>query len=405
MKICVYHNLVSGGNMRSLYDTVCAMALQGHRVEVHNLSTSEEAMLPLRAVAHKVVTHPFWNPALKGPFRVLAPLLRLVQLVPLWRVNRAIAQAIDAADHDLVWIANCSITQHPMLLMFLKKPHILYTAEHYRGYYDKVVWKQRAAVRDGRSVVRSLYDWYLQFFTWTVSHIDASSVRAANRILVNSCHTQENMMRFYAKTSTVLYLGVDTDKFVRLPGQKEHMVLSVGAVNPMKGHDHVIRALHHVALAQRPRLVIVADRAEARAERSRLEKLANGLGVELSILVGVSESELVSLYNRAKIVVCASVLEPFGLVPLEAMSCGTPVVAVREGGYRESVRHEETGLLVARDARAIGDAIGRILNDDVWREALGARSAEFVRANFSLSIYRDNLAKHLASPGGEALPA
>jgi glycosyltransferase involved in cell wall biosynthesis len=111
----------------------------------------------------------------------------------------------------------------------------------------------------------------------------------------------------------------------------------------------------------------------------------------------VTEGELVDLYNRAKVVVCASYLEPFGLVPLEAMSCGTPVVAMREGGYRESILHEETGLLVARNEEAIGEAIGRILGDDALRERLGKHGAEYVRSRFSLDKYWDNLARHLSA--------
>lgn len=404
MKICVYHNLVSGGNMRSLFDTVRGMKAQGHRVEVHNLSSSEEAMLPLREVVDTLISWPFWSPRLPGPLQAIAPLVRLVQLFPLWRTNRAIARHINAGDHDLVWVANCSITQHPMLLAYLAKPHIVYTAEHFRGHYDRMIWILRTLSRARPSWIHSAYGRYLQLYTWLVSHVDAWSLRSARRILVNSCHTQENVLRFYGKRSTVLYLGVDTLKFVPQAGEKEHLILSVGAVNPMKGHDCIIRSLQLLPPDRRPRLVIVADRAEARAERARLEQLARSLQVDLQIRVGVTEQELVRLYNQAKVVACASFLEPFGLVPLEAMACGTPVVAVREGGYRETVQHEETGLLVARDEAAFGSAIGRLLDDDGLRAAMGQRAAAFVRSRFSLQGYWDNLALHLAvapAPDGQ----
>ena len=397
MKIAVYHNLVSGGNKRSLHDTIRGMKAQGHRVEVYNLSTSEEMLFSLRAVADKVITRPLWNPRLRGPLQSLTPFVRLLQLVPLWQTNRAIARTINSEAYDLVWVANCSITQHPIVLSYLKKPYILYTAEHYRGHYDRMMWKLRAAARNSHTLAHTAYDAYFRLFTWIVSYVDAWSIQSVARILVNSQHTQENVMRFYGKKSAVLYLGVDTATFVPLSGTKENMILSVGALNPMKGHEYVIRSLQYLPPHQRPRLVIVADRAEARSERLRLEMLADTLHVDLRILMGVSDIELVDLYNRAKLVVCASFLEPFGLVPLEAMACATPVVAVREGGYRESVLHEETGLLVPRDEQAIGEAIGQILSDDALRERLGARGVDFVKRHFSLDTYWANLAQHLAA--------
>jgi glycosyltransferase involved in cell wall biosynthesis len=260
-----------------------------------------------------------------------------------------------------------------------------------------MMWKLRAEVRDTHTLAHAAYDAYLRLYTWIVSYVDDWSIHSADRILVNSYHTQENVLRFYGKKSTVLYLGVDTAKFVQLRGAKENMILSVGALNPLKGHECVIRSLQYLPPPQRPRLVIVADRAETRSERLRLEKLADTLHLDLRILVGVAESELVDLYQRAKLVVCASFLEPFGLVPLEAMACGTPVVAVREGGYRESILHEETGLLVPRNEQAIGEAIGQILSDDTLRERLGARGADFVRNQFGLDTYWANLAQHLSA--------
>jgi glycosyltransferase involved in cell wall biosynthesis len=67
------------------------------------------------------------------------------------------------------------------------------------------------------------------------------------------------------------------------------------------------------------------------------------------------------------VAVCAAELEPIGFTPLEAMACGTPVVAVREGGYKETVVDGHNGRLLERDADCLGAAIAALLTDeDTW---------------------------------------
>jgi glycosyltransferase involved in cell wall biosynthesis len=90
----------------------------------------------------------------------------------------------------------------------------------------------------------------------------------------------------------------------------------------------------------------------------------------------VSDDELVRLYNQALLVAYTPIMEPFGFVPLEAMACGTPVVGVREGGVRETVMHEQTGLLADRDLPQLAAAIECLLSDAGKREAFGKRGRE-----------------------------
>jgi glycosyltransferase involved in cell wall biosynthesis len=100
-------------------------------------------------------------------------------------------------------------------------------------------------------------------------------------------------------------------------------------------------------------------------------------------------------YNRAKATVCANVLEPFGLVPLESMACGTPVIAVREGGLRESVRDGETGYLVDRDETALGAAIDAVIGDDALRRCLGTQGVALAGVRFGLSRYWEQVERQV----------
>ncbi|MBN1678565.1 MAG: glycosyltransferase family 4 protein, partial [Candidatus Thermoplasmatota archaeon] len=163
---------------------------------------------------------------------------------------------------------------------------------------------------------------------------------------------------------------------------------------PKKGFDFLIRSLALVAPAVRPRLVLVCNGVDP-GWREYLEQLAASLGVLLEIRVLVGDEELVSFYNRAALVLFAPYLEPFGLVPLEAMACGTPVVAVREGGVKESVVDGETGILTERDERKFSEAASALLADKERCGAMGRRAIEVVRGFWTIEHAGQRLSDHL----------
>ena len=123
--------------------------------------------------------------------------------------------------------------------------------------------------------------------------------------------------------------------------------------------------------------------------------MAAGLRVDLEVKKAIPDSELVSLYNRARLFVYAAILEPFGLAPVEAMACGTPVVAVKEGGVRESVLHNETGILTPRDEGAFAEATTDLLENDEQRERMGCRGVEVVRSFWTVRHAGERLEAHL----------
>jgi starch synthase len=122
----------------------------------------------------------------------------------------------------------------------------------------------------------------------------------------------------------------------------------------------------------------------------------------------VPVEDVVQLYSHASLFVCPSVYEPFGLINLEAMACGTPVVATRVGGIPEVVLDGETGQLVPpRDPAALADAVRRLLADPGRAAEFGAAGRRRVEARFSwdriaertLEVYREAI----ASPRGTSL--
>jgi glycosyltransferase involved in cell wall biosynthesis len=206
---------------------------------------------------------------------------------------------------------------------------------------------------------------------------DRLSALAATRVLVNSHYSRETFYRTYGAFAHVGRLGVDTEQFRPLSLQKERSAISVGALTHTKGFDLAIQSLGSIKPADRPLLTIISNAVNP-PEHAYLQDLAARLAVTVEFRVGVGDDELVQAYNRALLTIYTPVMEPFGFVPLESMSCGVPVVGVNEAGVRETVRHGETGLLVERDADVVAQAIAGLLADDARLERLGRQGRDYV---------------------------
>jgi glycosyltransferase involved in cell wall biosynthesis len=155
----------------------------------------------------------------------------------------------------------------------------------------------------------------------------------------------------------------------------------VGAIQPSKGFDFLIYSLGYLAIPKPPLRII--GNTEIPEERVYLERLANEFEIDLQIEVGVSLASLVRSYNEASLVLYAPRNEPFGLVPIEAMACGTPVIAVNEGGVRETVIHNKTGFLIERDPYEYSDAINQLTRNPNKIIEFGKYSREYVAENWT----------------------
>jgi glycosyltransferase involved in cell wall biosynthesis len=167
------------------------------------------------------------------------------------------------------------------------------------------------------------------------------------------------------------------------------MVLSAGRIVEAKQHHLVIEAVAAIPRTRRPRVVIATPESISHQEEPayfvRVTELARTKDVTLEIRRNPSEADLVQLYNQALMLVFVPLMEPFGLVALEAMACGTPVVGVREGGVRESVIDGRTGMLVEREPDKLALAIDRLVQDRDLRNRQGEEAARYVKQEWTWS--------------------
>ncbi len=156
---------------------------------------------------------------------------------------------------------------------------------------------------------------------------------------------------------------MDPERF-RPEGRSRSGILSVGALDESKDPEFAVAAVAKIPKAARPPLTIIYEREQPRMHQ-RLTKTAARSGVDLRLKRGVTDEVLAEHYRSAAVTLLTARLEPFGLATLESMASGTPVVAVAEGGFRESVISGVNGYLAERDPRTVAARLADVLQPGV----------------------------------------
>ena len=191
-------------------------------------------------------------------------------------------------------------------------------------------------------------------------NLDKKCVNKAKLLFVNSEYTKKRIKKIYNKNSIIIYPPMN-DSFKLLKIKKKDFIYSHGRIIPDKKFEYIIEAMKHIP----DKKLIISGGIEKNYER-KLKKLIKKLNLEkrIKILGRVSEEQLIRLYNEAKVFVLTAPLEDFGIVPIESMSCGTPVIAWNDGaGPTESIIENISGFLAKPyDTHDLAEKIKKAMN-------------------------------------------
>lgn len=217
-------------------------------------------------------------------------------------------------------------------------------------------------------------------------------------------------MRMPGNSVSIVPCGVDPDAFTpagpKLDLGPGPILLAIGRAVPRKGVETTIRALRHVPEAT----LVIAGGSPGEPEPARLARIAGMYGVadRVRFLGRVAREDVPTLMRSADLVVSVPWYEPFGIVPLEAMACGVPVVASAVGGHLDTVVPGRTGLLVPpRKAAVLGRALRGLLADPALLTSYGVAATERARSRYTwdrvaartLAVYTDVLTSRGRSSG------
>jgi D-inositol-3-phosphate glycosyltransferase len=361
----------AGGQNVHVAALSAALAERGHQVVVY--TRRDDPQLPDRVPMADgvVVEHIPAGPASRVPKDALLPHMEpfAVQLSRRWRLSRP-----DIV-HSHFWMSGLAALSAVAMLdtsAGSAVPPVPVTQTFHALGSVKRRWQPRADTSPAERI-----------------GIERRIARSADRIIATCSDELTELRRLGAATSSidVIPCGVDTALFTpdgpAEPRSDRPRILCIGRLVPRKGVDDVIRA---VAGWPDVELLIAggppADRLDHDAEVARLRAVAGG-SAAVRLLGQVPHDQLPRLIRSADLVVSVPWYEPFGIVPLEAMACGVPVLTSAVGGMLDTVLPGRTGLLVPpRDPAAIRAAIGRLLADPAGRRAMAAAGVRRARSRY-----------------------
>ncbi len=377
MRIALYHHAVPGGTKRHLYEIAKQMKKEGHFLGFFRPSTECDSFLPVDPYLDVNKIYPSkpyrrWNARLPLLRKYLDLIKLKLYLEHMKKLSREIAADIDSGNFDFVFLLHGQPVQSTYLLRYLKTPSIYYCAEPVRALFEPQTpgFAQKKEMSLPGKCSQVWYQPANRIRAQLLKRDAIENARHAALLLTNSHYSLEYIYKAYGIRVQVSYLGVDEKVFSPQPCEKEHAVLTVGRLSPLKGQDFVIQALGLLPQELRPALYMVSDSCDENS-RNFLSKLAEINKVEIKFFINIPDEELVTLYNRVKAFVYAPIREPFGLVILEAMACGTPVIGVQEGGAGELLKDGINGFIRPREVKKFSEVIEFVLRNKELAETIG----------------------------------
>jgi len=401
MKVAIYYHLPFGGAQRALANYLAGLLKTEHEVISFGPPQFDRDEVAALGIKHETISPQIEVVAEGSSYlsRAVGQIRRERDLVAqAWGAGKTAAEAIAKGEFDVVIASSSLFLAPPSVAIELRKlgskiPSLLYLQEPTRLVFEAGSegqrWISPKFANGPRSIpsrIRAALDFGSQR-NWGA--LETESIRAYDRVLVNSYFSRESVLKAYGVDAKVCYLGVNAHRFQPRERREEDAaapyVVSIGSLAPSKNTHLVIQALADLKTRFGMAVGIrwVANFAYDDYAQ-QMHDLASRLGVAFHVDHLPSDEELANILSGCEAVVYAPQLEPFGFVPIEANLCEIPVVAVAEGGCRETVIDGVTGLLAENTPESLSERLHQLLTNPELRERLVAKGREIALTKWSL---------------------
>ena len=278
-------------------------------------------------------------------------------------------EQFDLSGYDVVLSSSHAVAKG--VLTHSNQLHIAYVHTPIRYAWDLYRQYLRESGLD-----RGLKGMLAKYFLHKIRIWDASTANRVDYYVANSRYIARRIKKTYGKPSDVIYPPVDVDKFM-LREAKEDFYLTASRMVPYKKIDLIVEAFSQTD----KKLLVIGDGPD-------MAKIKSKAGKNVELLGFADDETMADLMGRAKAFVFAAE-EDFGITPVEAQACGTPVICFGRGGARETVRDGESGLyFMEQNAKELLAAVAKFeQNYDKFEPTkIRENSLKFSRARFEAEI-------------------
>lgn len=347
----MFHELPKGGAENAVFEISRRLKKEGIIVDLYTTIPINKAK---KNYFYKVYHYNFYKRIWLGRNWRRRLYKDTLEMLHLYFLHKKIAKDIDRRKYDIAFINASLYIESPFILRFIKTKTIFYCHDP----HDRLVYDKLNEIPFNIGMLRIIYEKIIRLIRkW----LDRNNFQKADYLFANSFYSQKTIKKTYGRESKVVYLGVDAKKYSSKKREKKFDVLYIGSTSEFDGFRLFLRVCSLL-----PKKVVVrsilADQEWLTSERLNEE------------------------YNLSRVVLALGVREPFGLIPIEAMSCSVPVIAVDEGGYKETVVDGATGFLVKKDSKIIVNKIMYLLNNQNIASEFGKNARKTVEEKWSWEV-------------------
>lgn len=264
-------------------------------------------------------------------------------------------------DTDIFLVYQSWVTKSPILIRKINVPVIYICHEAPREFYDL-------------DYIRtfSMKEKIVNYIGLIIKRIDSKNIaRSKNiNIIANSHYSANQIEKVYGIKPEVIYPGISLEMF----GQnqklrfRKNQVISVGSINKLKNQEFIIECISKIETVNRPTLVLVGNGGNSEYI-DKVRKIAVDKFVKTRIYLNISDADLVKLYKQSKVFIYSPINEPFGIVVLEAMASGLPIVSIHSGGFSEIISKQNGYLQKDFNSTSWAISINKLLgNNSLWEK-------------------------------------
>ncbi|KKQ75949.1 MAG: Group 1 glycosyl transferase [Candidatus Woesebacteria bacterium GW2011_GWB1_38_5b] len=360
MKIAVFHNVPLGGAKRTVYEQIKYLSFK-HELHLYIISGSKEAFFNINKYVASTKVFDFdISSNMPGFLRRLHSDFK--NFITLKNIHKQIAKDIDNNNFDAILVHPDRFTQAPYLLKYVKTPSVYFCQELLR-----IAYEEELALAENVIFIKKFYEKTTRLLR---KYVDRTNAQKADKIIVGSRYIQRKVSIIYKRKAIVCPLGVDVNIFKKSNKIKnKNIILFIGAKGFVSGYNFANSWYDSLPDILRSRYIFEA--IDFTDNKSHF----------------MSDKQLAAKYNQSFITICASYNEPFGLVPLESMACGTPVLAVSQGGYKETIINGETGYLLPRKINTFTKYFIKLVNNKKFYQDMGQASVIYIKKNWSWRLH------------------